>query len=373
VQADVQADVRTDRGNKSVMSDKIIVCMPMRDKMRPETAQALRDNMDGFDVTLLHEIGKPVRQARNALAQRVSQLRLPPETPVLWSDDDAWWLPGTIAKMVDALNGCPSSSAVFGLACARDEWCEPMATRLDLLPWSVPFTDSVVAADALYKQERSGIEIDPFRKFSTMMRLSLGLTLRTGPLRDDGRLVRLLTAASHFFIHRASLFTSWDQTLLSPGVAHSQEPFTAHPTVRRILNDDPVIEKMHEDETFCLNMFTARNPIFVMTTAVIAHVDKFGNAFVPLEGAMRVKNNALVPIQGGLPWNPNRDKRKYGLARDTMSDVQQDMLGINVVQFFNRVLAYHRKPNQSESARRTIPQLGLKEQFSLKLLRYLFT
>jgi hypothetical protein len=124
------------------MSQRIIVCMPMRDKMTEETARALRDNMDGFDVTLLHEIGKPVREARNALVRRVSEMSRPSDTPVLWADDDAWWPVGTIEKLVGSLDSTPNASVIYGMATHRRlPFAQPTTRRADGRLWDLPLRD----------------------------------------------------------------------------------------------------------------------------------------------------------------------------------------------------------------------------------------
>jgi hypothetical protein len=251
------------------MSEPIIVCMPMRDRMTSETAQALRDNMDGFATTLLTEVGKPVREARNALARRVTELGAGGDALVLWSDDDAWWPGRTVLGMIARL---PPDAVLFGLHSVRFPWSQPSAIRADQQAWSDDMT--------LHQG---------------------GFWICRGPLRDQGDVVGVLAASTHFFIHRARLFEGWD------------EPFSVHPLVRQRLAGvlGNVVDQLTDDASFCLNMLNAGIGLYVDAAAPVAHIEAdSGAAFLPLRAILRVRGNGLVPLEGVV--DPGKD-RSYGL------------------------------------------------------------
>ncbi len=263
------------------MSAPIIVCMPMRDQMTSETARALRDNMDGCAVTLLTEVGKPVREARNALAQRVVTLGVPGDTLVLWIDDDAWWPAGTVRGLMARL---PADSVVFSLHTVRFPWSQPSGIRVDLASWS-----------------------DDMKLYQG------GFWICRGPLRDQGKVVRILAASTHFFMHRARLLDEWDRGFKESGHAKTGEPFTVHPAVKQRLHGafGNIVDLITDDASFCLNMLNAGVQLWIDTMAPVAHIEAdTGAAFLPLREVMRVSNNSLVPLQGVV--DPGKD-RSYGL------------------------------------------------------------
>jgi hypothetical protein len=263
------------------VSEPIVVCMPLRSRMTSETAQALRDNMDGFTVTLLTEVGRPVRDARNALVRRVAERGMPGDTPVFWIDDDAWWPAGTIAAVARRLADVP---VVFSLHTVRFPWSLPSGMRLDQQEWCERI------------ELRAG-----------------GLMICRGPLRDEGKLVPVLAASTHFYAHRARLLDEWDRPFREAGYAKNAEPFTTHPAVVQKLAGafEGVVDELTEDASFCLNMLNAGVAMSVDTTVRVAHVEAAsGAAFIPLREAMRVRENSLVPLEGTV--GPGQD-RSYGL------------------------------------------------------------
>jgi hypothetical protein len=79
----------------------LLVLMPRRAEITPQTALALSENMDGLGFRVIEEVGRPVDEARNALVQRA--LAAPPDTLCLWIDDDCYWCGGTVELMVSTL------------------------------------------------------------------------------------------------------------------------------------------------------------------------------------------------------------------------------------------------------------------------------
>jgi hypothetical protein len=95
----------------------LFVLMPVRDEPSKATSLALERNMDGLAFRLLAETGRPVDEARNALAGRALALAESPGDPCLWIDDDCYWCPGTVALMLDLFSRHPEIdvlSAYFG-------------------------------------------------------------------------------------------------------------------------------------------------------------------------------------------------------------------------------------------------------------------
>lgn len=84
--------------------------------MTRETRQALDDNAGPH--LLLTVTGKPVDEARNELAERVLSLNPVPEF-VVWIDDDAWWLPGAVERLIEPMRSVPNLAMVSGAFCAR--------------------------------------------------------------------------------------------------------------------------------------------------------------------------------------------------------------------------------------------------------------
>ena len=86
------------------MRAELLVLMPRRDKPSAQTALALERNMDGLTYRILEEVGKPVDEARNALARRA--LAESESALCLWIDDDCYWCEGTVALMIATFRKC---------------------------------------------------------------------------------------------------------------------------------------------------------------------------------------------------------------------------------------------------------------------------
>lgn len=98
----------------------------MRNRPRPEYVQAVERDRACFDVVHLTEIGHPVVDARNSLAARA--LALAPRAEfVLWTDDDAWWPAGTIARMIEHLDERSAIDVLAGYFGGRDHFSPAFA------------------------------------------------------------------------------------------------------------------------------------------------------------------------------------------------------------------------------------------------------
>ena len=93
----------------------LLVCMPIRDRMEPETALALERNLS-LPFQLLTEIGLPVDIARNRLAESA---RKSTAEYVVWIDSDCWFEPGTIETKIRALITTASVSVVAAYCSGR--------------------------------------------------------------------------------------------------------------------------------------------------------------------------------------------------------------------------------------------------------------
>jgi hypothetical protein len=78
------------------MSSKIAICMPIRDRVEPETEFALKQNV-GFAYELLTEVGLPVDEARNRLTERALAGG---SEQIVWADADAFWVRGSLERML---------------------------------------------------------------------------------------------------------------------------------------------------------------------------------------------------------------------------------------------------------------------------------
>jgi hypothetical protein len=74
----------------------VVVCMPIRERMEPETEFALENNV-GFKYRLLTEVGLPVDEARNRLTERALASKA---QHIVWADADAFWRPGCLERML---------------------------------------------------------------------------------------------------------------------------------------------------------------------------------------------------------------------------------------------------------------------------------
>ena len=105
----------------------IIVAMPTRGAISAETHYCLRHHMDGFPIWEEIVARKPVVEARNELARRIRGLKLPMDARfVLWTDDDAWWPPGSVARAVEILSDDAEIAMLCGYFGARRAMSRPL-------------------------------------------------------------------------------------------------------------------------------------------------------------------------------------------------------------------------------------------------------
>lgn len=223
--------------------------MPTRAEPTQPTRWALDHNTPPH--RLLVERGQPVDVARNALARRIVALRPQPEF-VLLCDDDAWWLPGSVEKLLALMHECPRLSALVPMACARAVEAPCMAGRQDE-DWNVPIFPSEYGPDELLPVSWAGAHV---------------MLLRGEVLRQVGA-----------------------------------DPFAP-------LEHAPV----SEDLAFCQRLVRAGHQLALSTAVTVAHVDAdHGLAFVPEGWPLRIAGPAEYEVLVGLrPPPPAR--REYGLA-----------------------------------------------------------
>jgi hypothetical protein len=213
-----------------MIASQLLVLMPRRAGMTPQTVLALAENMDGLDFALLEEVGRPVDDARNALAQR-ALAESSSDTMCLWVDDDCYWCEGTVALMLATLQkneNLDVLTAYFG----------PRA------PFSTPLC--LLRANDVTSAPREG------RDF------------------QFGQIVPIASASMNFVLHRASL-------LQELGSA----PFT------------PLPGSLGEDHSFFERVRLADRSVALASGIVVAHCEG-DLAFVPARRPLRVFGNTLV-------------------------------------------------------------------------------
>lgn len=102
----------------------LVVGMPTRGAVCIETLHALLNNTDGLAPQLLSAARKSVSEARNEITRKARNLS---DALLLWVDDDAWWPPRTIARMIDLLARLRNLDIVAGWFTARSPFFPPMA------------------------------------------------------------------------------------------------------------------------------------------------------------------------------------------------------------------------------------------------------
>lgn len=90
----------------------VVICIPVRDRMEPETEFALKHNV-GFSYRLLTEVGLPVDEARNRLTERAAASNA---ERVIWADADAFWQPGCLERL---LTWTTDPLKMIGTVCGR--------------------------------------------------------------------------------------------------------------------------------------------------------------------------------------------------------------------------------------------------------------
>jgi hypothetical protein len=88
-----------DRETVDMADSDLLVLMPRRSEISPQTRLALLQNMDGLPFRMLEETGRPVDEARNALAARALEA-CGSDTLCLWIDDDCYWCAGTVELLI---------------------------------------------------------------------------------------------------------------------------------------------------------------------------------------------------------------------------------------------------------------------------------
>ena len=76
--------------------------IPTRGTMCIETFHALWSNLEGLNPRILSVARKSRCDARNEITRKAREF---PDALMLWADDDAWWPPRTIERMIE-LFGC---------------------------------------------------------------------------------------------------------------------------------------------------------------------------------------------------------------------------------------------------------------------------
>ncbi len=105
----------------------LTVCIPSRAEPSPETQMALANNLGSTAHEIVAVVGQPVVDARNELARRALERGA---EFTLWLDDDAFFEPGTVERLLAAIRAQPSIDMLAAFACDRKPFCSPNAFRL---------------------------------------------------------------------------------------------------------------------------------------------------------------------------------------------------------------------------------------------------
>lgn len=228
--------------------------------MTPQTALALAENMDGLGFTLFEEIGRPIDEARNALAQRA--LAAPPNAPCLWIDDDCYWCAGTVALMLATLE----KNAGADVLCAYFGPRAPFSTPLCLMR--------------------------PNDK---------GSAPREGRDFQFGQVIRIASASMNFVLHRAELLHE-----LGP------EPFTPH------------AGSLGEDHSFFERVRAAGRHAALASGIVVAHCEgdlAFVPGRRPLRvagNALAAADDPRTDAEIAAEYSGRNLRRSYGPAVDAL-------------------------------------------------------
>jgi hypothetical protein len=219
-----------------VQGPGIIVLLPTRGRPTVETLTAL-GHLDGLPSVVIPIPRKTVIDARNQLA--ATALKVPKVSPyaselgwyALWVDDDAFWRPGTVMRMLQSLVLAPNVDVLAGWFGGRSAFAGPKCYRED------------------------------------------GTWPRPGQPGDceDGDVVEVHSFGFHFVMHRLALLEEL-----------GDNPFTVDGS------GEP-----GEDLAFCARARAAGKRLWVHTGAQVAHVDDDGVAYLPGEGPMEVVGSHL--------------------------------------------------------------------------------
>lgn len=238
-------------GPQMIDAPALIILMPTRGDVKIETVASLHGALDGLPTWLVPGARKGVVQARNELAE--TALRIPPKAGVvprygwwvLWVDDDAFWRPKTILRMLDALKE-PDIDILAGWFTGRSAYAAPKAYKADDT-WPSPGAGGY----------------------------------------EEGGIVEVARVGFHFVMHRLEVLQR-----VGP------DPFFLLGTQER-----------GEDLAFCARARDAGLRIWVHTGCPIAHVDSTGVAYLPGEGPMRVEGAQLQKIESTRTYDgPNAPK-----------------------------------------------------------------
>lgn len=207
------------------LTPTLAILTPMRDQPSREYQYALTHNVE-IPFVHLTEVGKTVEVARNLLVERVRELKPRPEF-VAWIDDDAYWLPGTIPKLLDALtHRVPEETRAMSM----------------VLPW--------------FGIRLTGDYVDAYRSEKLKGNLAL-MYGRDVPLPC---LWPISMTSTHFLVHRTAAL-DW----------LGSAPFKIYPDL-----------DWAEDEAFCMRWRSAGGSIYLVGDVGVYHVQvKTGLAYLP--------------------------------------------------------------------------------------------
>lgn len=220
---------------RHVNSPGIIMLVPTRGRVTVEFLTAA-NHTDGLPTVLAPIPRKGIVEARNMLVKTAKSVAQ--QYPVipdlgwycLWADDDAFWSPGTVTRMIVALQD-RDVDIVAGFFSGRAPLTAPKALRLDGT-WP-----------------RVGVDGDV----------------------QDGQLAEVAKVGFHFVMHRLEVLDRLPD-----------EPFTPEGT-----------DEEGEDFAFCERARAAGLRIWTHTGCLVAHVDDDGVAYLPGEGPMKVVGSQL--------------------------------------------------------------------------------
>jgi hypothetical protein len=153
--------------------DALIVLMPSRGQITYETFLALQNNLADVKHCLITIGRRKVVEARNLLAKQaiyVASSGQFPFTPrewfVLFTDDDAWWQPNTVSRILPAFRDAPDIDAIFSSYSVRAPFTHQVGYRDRNDPESVVTPGINCKHGALVPIQRGGFHW-------VLMRLSL--------------------------------------------------------------------------------------------------------------------------------------------------------------------------------------------------------
>jgi hypothetical protein len=236
----------------------LTILTPTRSGLSVPTTATLRNLEAAFDVRHLVVTGEPVVAARNQLAAEALASGEPDDSLVLWLDDDAYLVPGTVARMVETLQTNPQVSLLGALYCAR----------------SVTNTC------------RASFD---FENFSPLV---------IGENRKPGKLLEVAMTGAHVWLHRLDLLRRVDEN-----------PFRYAQGC------------LHEDAAFCVRVREAGAKIFVSTDCVAWHFEEAnGLLFAPGQPPNEFIAGKLMPMSAGC--TPEYVERDYGdLPMDKLREI----------------------------------------------------